>query len=226
MITKNNNRIIVTIMNSKGGAGKTTIATNLAASFTMMDQKTVLVDHDKQGSATKWLQKRPRELKEINGVYVNDTRFTRGLNKIWQLEIPDESDIVIVDTPAGFDGFELDDLVKKTNIIIIPVLPSAHDIRATAEFIGNTLLLNYSYRNKKPAVCVIANRIDKSSLAFIKLEKFLHSLNIPFISKFSDSRYYLQAAEKGVGFCEVATKINREEIYEWYKLIKWIKDNA
>ena len=46
------------VASSKGGAGKTTLATNLAAHYALDGKRTVLVDADRQHSATRWGEKR------------------------------------------------------------------------------------------------------------------------------------------------------------------------
>ncbi|PKM14325.1 MAG: CMP-binding protein [Gammaproteobacteria bacterium HGW-Gammaproteobacteria-2] len=48
----------VLVASSKGGAGKTTLATHLAAQFALDGKRTVLVDADPQGSSTRWCQRR------------------------------------------------------------------------------------------------------------------------------------------------------------------------
>jgi len=49
----------IMLLNPKGGSGKTTIATNLAAYYAGQGFLTALFDHDAQGSSTRWLQLRP-----------------------------------------------------------------------------------------------------------------------------------------------------------------------
>ncbi|MCG7961877.1 MAG: ParA family protein, partial [Candidatus Thiodiazotropha taylori] len=44
------------ILNSKGGCGKTTIATNLAGYYASAGTPTALFDYDPQGSSHRWLE--------------------------------------------------------------------------------------------------------------------------------------------------------------------------
>jgi chromosome partitioning protein len=46
--------MIVALLNQKGGAGKTTISTNLARALQQENAKVLLVDSDPQGSARDW----------------------------------------------------------------------------------------------------------------------------------------------------------------------------
>ncbi|MDO8768294.1 MAG: ParA family protein, partial [Burkholderiaceae bacterium] len=49
---------VIALLNQKGGAGKTTLATHLAGEFAMQGQRVTLLDADPQGSALDWAQRR------------------------------------------------------------------------------------------------------------------------------------------------------------------------
>ena len=71
----------ILVINSKGGCGKTTLATNLASHFASSDIKTALLDFDPQGSSTRWLKLRPESRPPIYGSHVADTKKATGKNK-------------------------------------------------------------------------------------------------------------------------------------------------
>jgi len=61
----NNNRkgksMIISVLNLKGGAGKTTLATNIAAKLAKDGKRTLLMDTDRQRSAMQWYEIRNRQ---------------------------------------------------------------------------------------------------------------------------------------------------------------------
>src|SRR3954453_12221098 len=95
----------IVLLNPKGGSGKTTLAINLASYFAVQGMQPTLMDMDPQGSSMRWLSKRTKEQPLIHGVagMVRDTRVTRS----FALRVPQESQRVIVDTPAATEAQRL-----------------------------------------------------------------------------------------------------------------------
>lgn len=201
------------ILNSKGGCGKSTIATNLASYYASYEGKKVtLVDFDPQGSSLDWLKVRPKILPEILGI--NATKDTVRFSK--------DTEIVIMDVPARIEGRELAGLVKRVETIIIPVLPSPIDIRAGAKFIKE-LLINGRVSRKETKVAVVANRVRENTLSYHALYAFLKSLKIPFVTTIRDTQNYIHAEEKGVGIFEMAPSKVWQDLEQWDPLIKWLR---
>ncbi|TNF91121.1 MAG: AAA family ATPase [Gammaproteobacteria bacterium] len=211
-------RILVT--NAKGGCGKTTIATNIASHYARLGKNVRLFDHDPQGSSLTWINRRSPELTPISGVDASknsDHRLTRS----WQLRVPPETDIALVDSPAGADMNELSLLFQQNDSILIPVLPSPIDIHATAHFI-KTLLTTGRARQKMVRLAVVANRVRKNTLMYHSLERFLFSLNIPFISSLRDTQLYARAIEMGIGVQEISTSRNKIDKEQWAPIFRWL----
>lgn len=212
----------ILIANAKGGSGKTTIATNLSSLFACRQEECALIDFDPQGSSTQWLQLRQSTRAEIHGVSAYK-KGTTQVTRTWQIHnLPVGTTKVVIDTPAGLTGQLLNDLVREADFIVIPVTPSPIDIRATTLFIKE-LFLTPAYRSSPRRIAVVANRVRKNTLVYSKLELFLKSLKIPFISTFRDTQFYIRSSEYGLGIHDL-NNAQETDINDWQKLVDWIDE--
>ncbi len=213
----------ILIINSKGGSGKTTLATTIASYFASTDKKTAIMDYDPQGSSLHWLKLRSSG---ANTIHAADAAAQKGnLMRSLQMFVPGDTEKLIIDAPAGVDGVLLQEMVKKTDFILVPVAPSTIDIHATAYFIKD-LLLKGGIRKQKTKVAVVANRVRKSMPIYAPLERFLQVLSLPFLTKISDSDQYILAAEKGTGIFEMDEKDVAIEREEFKPILNWLKPDA
>lgn len=211
-------RILIT--NAKGGCGKTTIATNVASHYASSGKVVRLFDHDTQGSSLQWLKRRTERYAPIHGVDASrrpDNHMTRS----WQLRVPPNTDVVVVDTPAGIEVSELASMFVENDFLIIPVLPSPIDIHAAAYFIKDILLIGKA-RKRQINVAVVANRVRKNTLMYHALERFLFSLKIPFVSSLRDTQNYNRAIEMGIGIQEIKHARVKIDQQQWAPLIRWL----
>lgn len=213
----------IMVANAKGGCGKTTMATNLASYFTRHGEITALIDYDPQGSSMDWLQARAEEMPEINGIAAFQRHAPSASTRSWSLRVPVNTSRVILDTPAGLSGNELSDLIQLADLIVIPVIPSAIDIRAATGFIRD-VMLSYAYRRNPKPIAVVANRVRKNTIIYAKLERFLNSLQIPFVAAFRDTQFYVRASEHGLGLIDFDQR-DAKDIREWQALIGWLNQN-
>jgi chromosome partitioning protein len=203
----------ILVVNAKGGCGKTTLSTNLASYFATNEFKTVLVDFDPQQSSLEWLKERSRDFYyEIEGIspFENRLRFGKDVER------------VILDAPARVEGKQLTDLVRRADIILVPVLPSTIDMRAAAHFIGELLMTGHIQEKK---IAVVANRVRENTLIYQELNKFLRHLKIPFLTSLRDSQNYIHAAEEGLGIFDMPWYQVSHDIEQWQPLIRWINRN-
>lgn len=200
----------ILVINSKGGAGKSTLTSNLASYYAVRGYRTALFDFDRQMSSVRWLERRPQHAAEITGV----TGWTfRGV---------DSFERVIMDPPAQIPTKDMVMLVARSDVVIIPVLPSPIDIHAAADFIRD-LLIDGKIRHSSTPVCVVANRVRTNTLMFDQLRKFLGSLKIPFVATFRDSQNYTHASMKGLGIFEMNRDLVARDLEHWRPLIDWIE---
>ena len=191
----------ILVLNSKGGCGKTTIATNLASYYASQGATTALVDNDPQASSTKWLSLRPNEKQEIYGVPAY-ARPRSGVTLSWHRRVLPGTERIIIDAPAGIMGQSLQELVRQVDAVIVPVLPSPIDIHAATRFIEELLLVG-KVRSFGVQVGVVANRIKKNTLVYQSLERFLATLKLPFLASLRDTQNYVRASARGVGIFEM-----------------------
>lgn len=216
---QNMHRIIV--LNSKGGCGKTTLATNLAAYYAHCDYATALIDHDPQACSMKWLNLRSKERPTVHGVPAY-RRPAAGVTQSWHMRTPTGTERVIIDAPAGVMGLPLQSLVRQVDTVLVPVLPSPIDIHAATRFIEDLLLVG-KVRSFGVHVGVVANRVRKNTLVYQSLERFLNTLQLPFITSLRDTQTYVRAAERGVGIHEMWDQRAEKDRNEWRPLIDWLE---
>jgi chromosome partitioning protein len=211
----------ILVINSKGGSGKTTLTTNLASYYACKKIRTAIMDYDPQGSSIQWLRVRPDELEKIHGANAAPAKGAVPLRSThaW---VPLDTEVMIIDAPAGVKGLLLQELVRRASFIVIPVAPSPIDIHATADFIKELFLVGGA-RNTKAKIAVVANRVRNSSSAvYESLERFLNSLKLPFLTSIHDSENYLYASEKGLGVFEMDGPATIAERQELMPILKWL----
>lgn len=205
----------IMVLNPKGGCGKSTLATNLASYYTQQSAPVYLVDFDVQGSSMDWLSARPDSAKAIQGVSADEKNFL----------IPHGKGVMIMDAPAGIHGKRLKLYVKRAQSLLIPVLPSPMDMRATARFIEELLLVGRVSR-EKTRIAVVANRVREFTRIYHSLERFLDSLSIPFLTSLRDSQNYIRAAKQGLGIFELPDYEVRHDLEQWQPLLEWLGSEA
>jgi chromosome partitioning protein len=211
----------ITILNPKGGSGKTTLATNLAACFAIAGLKPALMDLDPQGSSTRWLHKRPKENAPIHGIAAHSR--ASAVTRSWQLRVPPHCDTVIVDTPAALDPQALPEFTRGADAILVPVMPSDIDIHAAAKCIAD-LLLVAKIRRSDGRIGIVANRVRSNTLISQSLMRFLNSLDIPLVATLRDAQNYVRSAETGLGIHEMPEWQVRQDLASWEPITRWLQE--
>jgi chromosome partitioning protein len=207
------------VINPKGGSGKTTVTTNLASYFASRGVPTTILDYDPQGSSLNWLKLRDRAGTKLYGA--NGAPQKGGRIRSIEMHVPVDTRQLLIDAPAGVSGLLLQEMLSRTNCILIPVAPSAFDIYATANFVKDLLLVG-RIRSRSIRLAVLANRVRTAAPVYRPLERFLSSLNFPFIAHISDSEIYVKAAETGIGIFEMDPSYAITEREEFMPVVEWV----
>ena len=202
----------ILVINAKGGCGKSTVATNLAAYYASEGYETALADYDPQQSALSWLEDRPEDYAEIKGIPGFDTGL-RGVSR--------NTDYLIIDAPARSHGKELGELVRRAESIIVPVLPSPIDIKAAHNFVDE-LLDVHKVADRKARVAVVANRVRDNTLIFEELDEYLDSLKAPYIAALREAQNYIRAYQRGLGVHELPPYLAWPDWDQWDPILEWL----
>jgi len=201
----------ILIANSKGGCGKSTLSTNLAAALALAGQQVLLADADRQRSSLAWAERRPST---VASIAVAD--WSKGVG-----EAPKGITRLVIDGPAGLRKDDFDDLVEQADLVIMPVLPSTFDHDASVAFLEKLDSVKSIRKNRK-GVAIVGNRMRDRTRAATRLDHFLTGIGHTVIARLRDSQAYSDAAASGLSIFEMKglRAVIRED---WQPLIDYIE---
>ncbi len=199
------------IANPKGGAGKSTLATNLAGWLAKSGQRVMLGDIDRQQSSREWLRLRSPALPYIATWDIQPGQPARP---------PADATHVVLDTPAGLHGKKLVQVLKWVDRIIVPLQPSLFDILATRHFLDE-LLAEKQVRKHQVEIAVVGMRVDARTRAAGELERFLLNTGLPVIAHLRDTQNYVQAAAHGLTIFDLPASRGTQDWEQWAPILRW-----
>lgn len=147
---------IFTIAQQKGGAGKTTLAAQLAVAWSRAGRRVQLLDTDPQGSLAAWYAARQKTLGAGIGNHL-DVAAIGGWRTATEVDrVAAGHDIVIIDCPPHAES-EARAAMRAADLVLVPVQPSPLDLWATRP------TLEMAAREKAP-VLLLLNRVPARAL--------------------------------------------------------------
>lgn len=205
---------VISILNHKGGVGKSTISTNLAGYFANQGKKVLIGDFDVQQSSYNWLEHRPEALPKIYAWQINNGSISTDEKDI---------DIVIIDSPAGIRAGSLQKLVAMSDKVIVPLKPGYFDILST-EFFLEEIVEIINEQPKDTDLCIIGNMVDVNTKAAEQLSKFIKSTGLCNPTMIRQAQIYVNLAAHGLTIFDSKTNIFEREMEQWLPLINWAQD--
>lgn len=213
--------MIISVVNQKGGTGKTTVATNLAATFAGDKKDILLIDADPQQSALDWQRDRPENFPHVSVIGLPSSNLHREVEKL-----KNKYDLIIIDgggrvTASGRAA------VSCADFILVPTLASKPDSLSTQKF----------FKEVVEEVAAIKGNISgailftmlKTGTAFnIAGQEQIRNLGYPVFDTVIYHRItYQEAISKGLSVIEYSEKSKAsEEIINLYKEVQEVFQNA
>lgn len=206
----------VLVASSKGGAGKTTIATHLAAHAAIDGLRTAIIDADPQQSATRWAERRAG----LDSAVLPVPGASRA-KSAWKA-LPEDTQRVVVDAPAGAMAANLETWLEHADALVVPVQPSALDLDATVPFL-NTLAQHPRVRRGELRVGLVANRMKPWTNASQATLDLLAQWPYPVVASLRDSQAYVLLTGLGRSLFDYRSAQVRQHQEDWAPLLKWLR---
>lgn len=199
----------ILVANPKGGSGKTTLSTNIAAYLASQGKRVAMLDLDRQKSATRWLDIRPAGLPAISLLHDHAGSAKRA-------------DWLVIDSPAGLHGKNLGHALRLVDLVIVPIAPSIFDIQASRDFL-KALAHEKQVRKGKVSVGVVGMRMEPRTRAALTLEQFLTALDLPVLAYLREAQVYVNAAFEGKTLFDIPAHLAERELEQWAYLLRWLE---
>lgn len=161
---------VISILNQKGGVGKTTLSTHLARALQLQGKDILLVDSDPQGSTRDWAATRKEQTLPV--VSIDRPTIDKDLKNI-------RKDFIIIDGAPRSNEIILS-AIKASNAVIIPVQPSPYDIWATSDLVD---LVKQQIKITKGALkaAFVVSRVIKGTKIGSEIIEILSNYEIPVL---------------------------------------------
>ncbi|MES9885513.1 MAG: ParA family partition ATPase [Candidatus Sedimenticola sp. 6PFRAG1] len=187
---------IVGVLNQKGGAGKTTLATNLARALQIKGKNVLLIDTDPQGSARDWAAANENQPVPVVGL----DRAQLLKNDIKTISSP--YDWVVLDGAPQLQQMAAA-AISTSDIILIPVQPSPYDIWAAADLV-DAVKARQELADDKPAAYFVISRAIKNTKLGAEISDALEGYELGQLSAGTTQRQiYARAAIDGLAVCDL-----------------------
>ena len=207
---------VIAVINRKGGSGKSTMATHLAAWLAHQNVAVMLGDVDKQQSTRAWLKRRSASLPTI---------VPWALDQKNVLKAPAGVTHVVLDTPGGMQGFDLARVVMSADAIVMPVCNSMFDRESAASCHAELLSLP-RIASGRCKLGVVGMRLDARTKAAETLRAWADGLGVPFLGVLRETQVYVKSLDNGVTVFDAAPGVYPTDVLQWEPILQWLRPVA
>jgi chromosome partitioning protein len=189
--------MIVSLINQKGGVGKTTAAVNLASGLAEAGNRILVVDADPQGSVVQWQS--IADGAEFEVLHLPSPQLSKELKTVSR-----RYDHIVVDSPPAIEDITRA-AIEVSNLAIIPIAPSPLDIWSSKETIALVNTLGKKYR-KLNAKILIYRKIPGTRLGK-EARDAMQSYNLDILAtEISQRIVFVEAMIAGLSVLKYAPK--------------------
>lgn len=205
---------VITIAQQKGGAGKTTLAAQLAVGFVCARARVATIDIDPQASLSYWFAMRQKTLGDANTITHQQLQGWRLRKEIQNLK-SQGYDIILIDSPPHTQT-DATIAVREADLVLVPVQPSPMDIWACGE------TLRRASAERVPSL-VVLNRINPRAGIFAQMVETLAQMQVDIATSTLGNRVaFASSMLRGLGVAESESS-SHVAVQEIFDLVREVK---
>lgn len=163
---------VISILNQKGGSGKTTIAINLARAYQLQGDSVLLVDSDKQGSSRDWQS--ADENNPIPLLVLDQVSIDKELKRV-----VGQYDYIIIDGSPQATDIAIA-TIRASDFILVPMQPSPFDLWASNNLIE--LIEQGMSDNRNLRAGIVLTRLVKNTKIGNEVSQIIHDFKLPVLN--------------------------------------------
>ena len=197
---------VISIIQTKGGTGKTTTAMMLGFALTSLGENVIVLDSDKQRSALDWW----KDVGDEAGFIVKSAPTDRELEKEIERASNGEYSFILVDTPPGSNSI-VKTASQGADLVLVPTGVSPIDMKRTQATLD-------SFMGTETPVAVVLVNVDKRERL---LELAQETLTVHTRAALADTIIPTRSATRRAG--STAPPITTKPYREWIELAQELK---
>jgi len=203
---------IIMVVNPKGGVGKSTLSTHVAAYYAAQGHAVMLGDVDRQQSSKVWLSLRPESAAPIANWAVERDYIAKP---------PKGTTHVVLDTPAGLHGKRLQEVLKRGQKLLVPLQASVFDMTATLHFLAELADCSRDMGNKLQ-VALVGLRVDERTRSAEQLRQFVARTELPLLAMLRNTQNYPLLAARGLTVFDLPAQQAQRDLTQWQPICDWL----
>ncbi len=202
---------VLVVANPKGGVGKSTLATHVAAYYAAQGHAVMLGDVDRQESSKLWMSLRPESAAPIASWALDRDHIAKP---------PRGTTHVVLDTPAGLHGKRLLDVLKRGQKVLVPLQASVFDMNATLNFLAE--LAACKREVGKLQVALVGMRVDERTRSAEQLRQFVARTELPLLAMLRNTQNYSLLAARGLTVFDLPPQQAQRDLTQWQPICQWL----